>query len=144
MTAKEYLSRVRRLQREIAANAEQIQRMRAMAERTTAAYGEHSGGGGGAPDRRAELVAGIVDMERALERDNAEMIRIWRRANAEIDRLPREAHRTILKMRYLGNMSWARIAEKMGYCERQVRRIHISALKAFEKYVLECPHGDVL
>lgn len=144
MTAREYLGSVRQLQHQIDANTEQIQRLRSLAERATAAYGLSSGGGSFVPDRRAELVARIIDMENNLSNQNEHLIETWKQVSAEIDQLPNEAHRTVLKMRYLGNASIIRIADKMDYSERQVRRIHARALREFEKRVLECPHKAVV
>lgn len=144
MTAREYLGGIQRLSRQIDANTEQLLRLRARAERITAVYGASPGGGSSSPDRRADLIVRIVDMERELIEKNARLIDRWQEASDRIDRLPREAHRTILKMRYLGNAPFSRIAEKTGYCERQIRRLHASALREFEKHVLECPHQTVV
>lgn len=133
MTAREYLGQAQKLMRQAEAKTEQLIRLRALAERTTAAYGMDAGGGSGTADRRAEIVARIVDMEKDLTAQNAELLRAWNEIAGRIGQMPEETHRTLLQLRYLCGESFVRIGEKMGYCERQVRRLHGQALRAFER-----------
>ena len=47
----------------------------------------------------------------------------------------------LLALRYVDGFQWMEIAEKMGYCERQIYRMHGEALNQFQnnkKNVSEC------
>ena len=54
--------------------------------------------------------------------------------------VPDAAGREVLELRYLSGLTWVQIARRMGYEERQVRRIHQRALDAIRaKDVRSCP-----
>lgn len=138
MTAREYLGAVSHLTRHIEANAEQIERLRALAERITPVYGTQSGGGKEYPDSRAEMVARIVDLENGLNADTKKLRKMWSEANERIDRMPDATYCTLLRLRYLAGKTFACIAEEMHYTERHVYRLHEEALQAFgRKYSKE-------
>ena len=57
-----------------------------------------------------------------------------------IEAVPDAAGREVLELRYLSGLTWMQIARRMGYEERQVRRIHQRALAAIRaKDVRSCP-----
>ena len=61
-------------------------------------------------------------------------------ALALIEAVPDAAGREVLELRYLSGLKWVQIARRMGYEERQVRRIHQRALDAIQgKDVRSCP-----
>lgn len=61
-------------------------------------------------------------------------------ALALIEAVPDAAGREVLELRYLSGLTWVQIARRMGYEERQVRRIHQRALDAIRgKDVRSCP-----
>ncbi len=70
-------------------------------------------------------------MESALDADTAHLKAVWTEANRRIEQMPDETHRTLLRLRYLAGMTFARIAEEMHYSERQIYRTHEEALEAF-------------
>lgn len=127
---REKLNRARNAQREMDALRERVEFWRAEAQRCTASYGLGAPGGGGAADRRAELVARIVDAQRELEARIGEIAAAEREAMELIDRLDDERMRTLLTLRYVDNLTWRQIADRMHYNLTHVQRLHLRALEA--------------
>ena len=68
----------------------------------------------------------------------------WGRMRAiarQIKRMKSRNESDVLFYRYISGLDWWEIAEKMGYSQRHITRIHGKALAHFEipKDVLECP-----
>ena len=59
----------------------------------------------------------------------------------QIKRMKSRNESDVLFYRYIKGLDWWEIAEKMGYSQRHITRIHGKALVHFElsKDVLECP-----
>ena len=129
MTAKEYLRQYRYIDRSVEAKLERIERLRALAERRTAAYGQSGGGGGRSPDSRMDVVARLVDAQRELDQEIAQLLDTKAGIEAAIARLPDERMRAMLEMRYLQGRKWDDIAAALGYCRDNVLRLHRAALK---------------
>ena len=124
----EYLRQAQILDARIDAGIERIQRLRALAERRTAAYGHGSGGGSGAADRRADVVARIVDAERELDQKIDRMIALRAEIEAVIAGVPDARMRTLLELRYLNNHTWEQIAEEMHFGVQWLHKLHGRAL----------------
>lgn len=123
------LNRARNAQRELDALRERVEYWRAEAERCTASYGPDTPGGG-ASDRRAELVARIVDAQREIDARIGEIAAAEREALALIERLDDERARTLLLLRYVDNLTWRQVAERMHYCREHVEKMHRQALES--------------
>ena len=82
-------------------------------------------------DRQAEQMrtmnagAYAEELGRLAEHLRAE----YAHALALIEAVPDAAGREVLELRYLSGLTWMQIARRMGYEERQVRRIHQRALQ---------------
>lgn len=130
MTAREYLSGLRFLERRIDAKTEAAARMRARAERiTTVLTGMPRGSGSGSPMENAAVE--LADLETDLLREADEL----RRRRAEATRLlllmQDERLRTVLDERYLCRMSWQRVARDVFCSYDHVFKLHRRALAEF-------------
>ena len=82
-------------------------------------------------DRQAEQMRAMnagayaEELGRLAEHLRAE----YAHALALIEAVPDAAGREVLELRYLSGLTWMQIARRMGYEERQVRRIHQRALQ---------------
>lgn len=128
MTAKQYLSQARYLQPRINAKMEQIQQLRALAEKRTANYGP-SPGGGSSPDRRMDIAARMIDMERELDAEIDRYIDLQREIADVINRVGDQRLCALLELRYLNGCKWAVIARRMHYSYDNVQRLHAAALR---------------
>ena len=121
------LKNVRRQKLRVEAFQERIERLRSRAEYTQRQFGE-CGRSDPTRDRLAEYAAELDELEREL---TGEMIVLERQlvvVDSELAKLP-ENQEKVLRLRYLGGLTWNLIANKVGYCERQCRRIRYSAFK---------------
>lgn len=103
------------LKRRVAEMDRQVERMRAM---NAGAYAEELG----------RLAEGL----------RAE----YAHALALIEAVPDAAGREVLELRYLSGLTWMQIARRMGYEERQVRRIHQRALQCAADVRAKGDRGD--
>jgi len=69
----------------------------------------------------ASLIAIARRMIKAAERDAA-------RTAALIDGAENETERELLQLHYVHGLSWGRVADKLGYSERQIYRLHDKAI----------------
>ena len=125
----EYLRRARVLNLRIDAGFERIQQLRALAERRTSIYGREHVGGGAATDGRMDVVARIVDAERALDAQIDRMLELKEEIAGVIARVPDERMRGLLELRYLNGRTWEEVAEQMNYTTRNIYNLHSAALK---------------
>ena len=134
MTAKEYLSQYKYLQREISRLQQRIDEIRANTMQARAIdYSKPrvEGGGGG------DLVLKMVELQEELNERRiakAEKERIIRR---QIDAMPDRRHALILQARYVDGMMLADIAAELDYSFSHVARLHGEALIAFEDLYLK-------
>ena len=133
----EYLRRAVALDVEIDAGFERIQQLRALAERRTTVYGREKVNGGGAADHRMDVVARIVDAERALDAQIDRMIALREEIQATIARVPDERMRVLLELRYLNGRTWEDVADQMNYTTRNIYNLHSAALKAVATLIAE-------
>ncbi len=133
MDPKQYLYRIRFLDKEINSKLEQIVTLRSLAEKITATIRSAPAKLSGTEDRLARIVAKIVDLERTLDHDTAHYIERKVEATQEIDEIEDSRYRLVLEHRYLNNKTWAEIAEELGCSEQWVHTLHGRALQAFRK-----------
>lgn len=115
------LKNVRRQKLRVEDLQERIERLRSRAEYNQRQLGE-CGRSDPTRDRLAEYAAELDELEREL---TGEMIALEKQlvvVDAELAKLP-ENQEKVLRLRYVEGMSWRRIAEKTGYCERQCKRL---------------------
>lgn len=113
-------------------DAEHIAHLRDVAERTTAALGGLNSSGG-APDRRYDAMARVVDAERELCRKGELLEQKTQEIREFLQLLPRADAATVLWLRYISRLSMEKIAEKMFICDRHARRLHVQGMEAAER-----------
>lgn len=129
MTAKEYLSQLRRKNAKINSLIARQRRYRDLANRRTAAYRDGPSGGQAASSMVEDNVCKIVDLEREINRRIDEYVDLTREIEGRIQSLEDERYRDVLQFRYINEWSWPRIAEEMHYCLDWVWRLHGRALQ---------------
>jgi DNA-directed RNA polymerase specialized sigma subunit len=132
MTAKEYLSRLRTLEIRMTSSANEIENLTNIATSITSAInsdGIHTTGT--TSDKLGNCVARIVDIQREINADVDEYSRLRKETIDLIDELPTVKHRELLRMRYVGNMTFEQIAIAMDMSWRHTVRLHGYALREF-------------
>jgi DNA-directed RNA polymerase specialized sigma subunit len=134
MRAKQYLKRIRSLDKQILANLEQIAAQRTLATRVVSVLQDapqsHSGHYG---DRLAGIVAEIVDLEEQLQKDLEEYISLKSKVITQINSIEDGRLKLILYHRYLNQKTWEDIACDLNCSVQWVHTLHGQALQEFEK-----------
>lgn len=83
----------------------------------------------------------LDELERKLIDERYRRIMTYKDIARRIKSLRSENEKDVMFYRYIKGLDWWEIADKMGYSERHITRIHGRALVHFElpKDVLECP-----
>lgn len=84
----------------------------------------------GAGDRMSEVVPKIVELDRKIDEHLNALIKAQLRVEAMIDAVDDARYRALLRWYYLSYppLSWRQVADKMGYSEITVKRMHGYAL----------------
>jgi hypothetical protein len=141
MNAKEFMNRAYRLETRINNKTEQIQRLRALAERVTAAYGTEAVSHSRNVDSMADRLARISELEAMLGNMIDELVTVRREITETINRIGDADCQTLLELRYLCMKSWSEISGEMGMCCRNVFRKHDMALALVEN-ILAAKEND--
>lgn len=80
----------------------------------------------------SDYVAAIERQIGRLKRERLKKVRTREQIDLAIRRMENPAEQRVLRLRYLCGLNWKEIGEKMGYNERQPKRIHGSALNNFK------------
>ncbi len=132
MTAKEYLYQIKDADERIRLKCEELERLRARAEKTTAEIKERVRSNK-AKDTLEIAVARIVDLENEYSADVKRSIALRAKIIDEINQLADSRYRQVLIHRYVEHKDWTTIARLMNYNIRTVFKLHGHALQAFEK-----------
>ena len=126
MTAKEYLRKVRDIDRRIDETLERLQRMRARLEagRPSNISGMPRGG---AVDWTVTADR-VIELEQRYNEKIREMCRLKRAAQDAIDLVEEARLRELLELYYLDGFTWEQVAETMHLDLRWVYRLHGRAL----------------
>lgn len=127
MTAKEFLRQIRTVDRRIEETAERLQRIRAKLEagRMSNLTGMPRGGG----VDWTETADRVIELERRLQAQIAEMCRQKQAAIEAIDRVEEAKYREVLELYYLDGYTWEQVTERMSLDKRWVYRLHGKALQ---------------
>lgn len=80
------------------------------------------------PDRLAELVAKIVEVQEEINRQLQQSYELVAKIEKAIEKLP-EREKYLIRARYIDCKSWEQVAVEMNYSWKQIHRIHANALK---------------
>ena len=127
MTAKEFLRRVRNIDRRIDEATERAERQLARLEagRMSRLTGMPRGGG----EDWTETADRLIELERVVNARVREMCRLKRLAIEAIDRVEEARLREVLELYYIDGYSWTKVAEAMQLDQRWVFRLHGKALQ---------------
>ena len=128
MTTKEYLNKLRTLDKQIDSKLEQIDRLRSLSERVTTTLSFTPKGAGGA-NRTEYCIERIWQLEKEVTEDIDRLVDMKSGIRGAIERVENDKHRMLLEYRYLCGDTWERIAEKMEIEVRWIYELHGRALQ---------------
>ena len=133
MNAKEFMNRAYRLETRINNKTEQIQILRALAEKVTAAYGTEAVSHSRNVDSMADQLARISEAEETLRNALDELVAVRNKITETINRVDDVDCQTLLELRYLCMKPWDEIREIMGMSRTNMFRLHRDALQLVEQ-----------
>ena len=138
MTAKEYLSRIRRQNFILKQTEHELTEIRSdILTIRASSLAEHVSG-----SKNSDVADKYIRLEQYMDKVNHEwdiLINMRMEAKAMIKALPDPQHQAVLYARYINGLRWEAIAVEMGYSWKGVCKIHGQALQAFEQV-----HHDAL
>ena len=128
MTSREYLERPEALRREIRRKQARINTLRRLSNRLNAALSDVKVQSSPDPARMQAFLAEAADEEQEIARLTEERKQALVDAALLISRLPDDRMIQILEMRYLGNLAWEEILNRLDDGASTVYRLHQQAL----------------
>jgi DNA-directed RNA polymerase specialized sigma subunit len=128
MTIKEYLNQARMLDKRIDSKLEQVERLRALAERTTTVLSSQPKGAGGA-NRTEYCIERIWQLEKEVTEDIDILVDMRQDIRGAIEGMENDRYKLLMECRYLCGNTWEQIAEKMEIEVRWVYELHGRALQ---------------
>ncbi len=112
-------------------------------EIVTSCGGAPSGGHSGVSDKVGKLSAKLADYDNKILAKLKKAIAKLDNIRTVIEAVPDEKLRRLLRLKYINGYTFEQIAVKLGYCDRQIYRLHNEALQVV-KDVIECHIEDVI
>ena len=133
MTAREFLTRPARLQREIVMKQHRIAFLRRLSTAVSTPQREISVQSTPDPARMQAFLAEVADEEKEVRR----LKEAWRQALAEtalvISLLPDERMIELLELKYLEEYTWSEIVCRVNSCRSHVFHLHQAALEWLDR-----------
>lgn len=133
MTTKDYLKQIEHLEKKIKNKTKEMFEMRVLASSISISNDADRVQSSGSKDKLGDSVAKIVDIENEISEIVEEYTKQRQKIIQQIDTMSEMNYYDVLYERYVNGESFDYIASSMGYCTRQVLRIHGEALLEFEK-----------
>jgi DNA-directed RNA polymerase specialized sigma subunit len=137
MTAREYLSRAYKIDRRVDAYLDEIQQLRAMAERSTGTYSATRHGGTPQRSKVETALVRIDELERLVNANIDDLVSAKQEIHDAIKRVDKPEERMLLQLRYLNGKKWEEIAVEMNYSWQHTHKIHAKALDKI-KDAIQC------
>lgn len=135
MTAKEYLQKIKDLEKNIAQLNTDIQNLADMATSITQTMKQDAVQSSGSQQRMADAVTAMVYKKEMLAENIELYLSTSSLIKSQIDDMPKRRIRDLLWYRYVEGLTFEKIAVEMDLSWRHVIRLHGTALKEFaEKY----------
>ena len=131
MTAKQYLYRVRRVDKEITALISLADRTRDSLERITQNYD----GDGAQSTKDPHKFDRLAELEDLIDQKIDEQLKLKAETLNTITQLDNRLHREVLIGHYLNMKTWEQVAVDMDYSWRQIMNFHGSALQEIQKII---------
>jgi len=133
MTTKDYLNQINRLNMLVNNKLAEIAQYRELSCSISAVKNEEKVMASPNQDKIGTNIAKIDEMERKLDEIIDDYIDKKNYIISQIQDIENDDYYEILFARYIEKLTFEKIANKTGWCWRQVHRIHAKALKAFEE-----------
>lgn len=132
VTAKEYLSKIFYLDKEIEAKIKLADELRSTALKATTMSpdGVHTST---ISDPTSDLGIKLDQYSEEINHRVEELVDLKRLVSKQIDQLDKWTHRMVLRERYIHLKKWEEIAVEQNYSYRQTTRLHGEALIEFDK-----------
>ena len=127
MTAKEYLERIREIDREIDLLIAERNRTLDIVLQITVDPSDVRAQSGSISSRVENAAIRMIDLSEKIDKKIDEYIDMKAEAGRLIDRLDDSRYRAVLKYRYIDGMKWREISKRMCFDERWVLRLHEDA-----------------
>lgn len=131
MTAKQYMNRVRRVDKEIQALENLLLRTRDSLENTTQKYDSD----GSQSTKEPHKFDKLVELELLIRQKTTEQVQMKLETLETVSRLKDRRQRIALTEHYLNMKTWEQVAVEMNYSWRQVMNIHGHALQEVQKII---------
>lgn len=129
---KHYLRQAHKAELRINSKLEQLESLRALAEKTTSTL-SHTPKGQGIGTTREDILAKLVDLGDEINQDIDHLIDIKSGVQNIIKSVDEPELELLLELRYLCYRSWDYIAETMCYDKRYIHKLHSKALSAIKR-----------
>ena len=133
MDTKQYLSQIRRLDRQIQNKLSELYNLKMMASSISVYNDGERVQTSGNKDQLGAVVAKIVDMEKEVDKMVDLFVYTRNKIIGQIDSMDDLDSYDILSMRYVAGKTFHEISEKTGWSIRKVFSLHGKALLEFEK-----------
>ena len=138
MTAKEYLSQVRRLRHMVKREQDQIAELRAMAESVGALrYDRDVVQSSPSNDAMPNCLIRLTEAEARARQKLEEYFDLTATVISQLNQITPGLYSDILYMRYIEGKSLYRISKELNYSHEWIRHAHGRALQNFEKKFLQ-------
>ena len=131
MTAKQYLNRVRRIDKEIEALLQMVQKTRDSLEAKTQNYD----GDGAQSTKNPHRFDKLVELESMVDKKIDEQIDLKAEILNTIMQLDDRRQRLVLMKYYVEMKTWKNVADEMNYSYMHITRLHGYALKEIGKLI---------
>ena len=133
MDTKQYLSQIKRLDRQIQNKLSELYNLKMMARSISVSNEGERVQTSGNKDQLGAVVAKIVDMEKEVDKMVDLFVDTRSEIISQIDSMDDLDSYDILSMRYVAGKTFHEISEKTGWSIRKVFSLHGKALLEFEK-----------
>ena len=133
MTAKQYLNRVRRIDKEIEALLRLVQRTRESLESVTQNYDSD----GAQSTKNPHKFDRLIELEGLVDQKIDEQIALKTEILSTITKVPDRIQRLVLMEYYVEMKTWEQVAVDLHYSYMHITRIHGYALKEVQKLIQE-------
>ena len=130
--AKKYLVELQKLDKFIQSGARELEKLRMLLTSIGgSSFEERFKAEGYVENHLENHIAELVDLENDIKRELGKYTRLRRKVKKAIGLQKDDNERLLLTLRYIENMTWEEISEKMNCSTRHVYRLHKIALKNF-------------
>lgn len=137
-SAKKFFQQLWDIDKQISVKAEQIERLKSLATKVTAAMSEVNSRPSGVSRSTEDTMAKIIDLQNELDAEVRQLMDLKCEAYAILRLIPNEKQRRSLEYRYLNCNTMEKVGEKLGCSTKWAREIINAALEEAEKIMKKC------